>query len=84
MVLDTTTMTWHEGGGLPMNLTAPTSVSTGESVLLLGGFDGRNMVDQILQWDPDQEIWNERPERLSTPRNFAAAVVLSDEDAKCQ
>ena len=79
-------MAWHEGGDLPRSLSAATIVSSGSSAFLFGGIGGSGLgfLDEILQWDPDQEIWNERPERLSTPRNFAAAVVLSDEDAKCQ
>ena len=83
MVLDTTSLTWSLGGDLPRSTSRPGSVSTGGTVLLFGGHNETLALDQILQWNPDQETWTERPEKLSVARMFPAAVVINDDKVQC-
>ena len=67
---------------LPHYLRESEVVQYGDTFLIVGGHDGdmySDTSDEILQFNPDDETWLVREERLSSPR-AGAYVAFVDSD----
>lgn len=66
---------WESGEPLPVTLSAYALAAFEGRLYLFGGWDGSRYVDTVYEFDPGSG-WTER-QRMSQPRGFASAVVVS-------
>lgn len=91
-VFDTASGTWSEAGALPYPVAGSALVTDSESLYLLGGWDGRNMRDEIWRYPIAAamavQAGEAAPEaagswqllgHLSTPRAFLGAAMVGGE-----
>ena len=74
---------WREGGPIPGMIASLGYASSGRTVYLTGGSSPIEFYDWILEWDPDNEVWNEKEELLSLARAYMGAVFLTDDKFEC-
>lgn len=82
-ILNLETMEWRTGPDLPGSLAAAASVPYGDTFLVVGGYH-INELDQIYQFDPENEAWIERTEKLETARFYQVAVPLPELPFICE
>lgn len=78
------TAQWHDAGQLPNPLAGAALVANENTLYLLGGWDGRNMHDEIWQLTPPAAIDATMPGwtlvgRLRAPIAFFGAALVNDE-----
>lgn len=83
-VFDPESDQWHPAGQLPNPLAGAALVADENALYLLGGWDGRNMHDEIWQLTPPATIDAAMPGwtlvgRLRTPIAFFGATLVNDE-----
>ena len=91
-VFDTASGTWSEAGALPYPVAGSALVTDSESLYLLGGWDGRNMRDEIWRYPIAAAMAVQAGEavpeaagswqllgHLSTPRAFLGAAMVGGE-----
>ena len=73
---------------LPLHLSRSTTVGLGESFVLVGGYafaEGDYHYDTIFDYDPVEEVFMLRAEKLSSPRSEVSASMVSTLSfPKCQ
>ncbi len=92
LVFDTASGTWSEAGALPYPVAGAALVTDSESLYLLGGWDGRNMRDEIWRYPITAatavQEGDAAPEaagswqllgHLSSPRAFLGAAMVGGE-----
>ena len=77
---------WRRGGNdLPFWLSFAPTVQFGNTFFTVGRrgreFDGQ--LDTIVQFNPDDETWTVREERLVTPRDSHLAVIVDGRKYNC-
>ena len=82
------TDTWTIGPNLPSRREGPASVPFGDRFLLIGGTDfdapeGQKELDSIVELDPVNMVWLERPEKIKIPRGELAATWIHDDGKIC-
>ena len=86
-VLDLATLEWREAPALPSGRGYATSAqaSPEEPFYIVGGtLAGSGLAtDEVLEYEPLSGSWQVRPERLSTPRTKAAAVMVEGGIVPC-
>ncbi len=83
-IYNTETQEWREGPTLPHTIYASSSVQYDNTFLLVGGRNySYQYLDTIYQYNQTSETWILRPERLSTPKGFMAAVLAGPPVAAC-
>ena len=77
--MDLDTLTWRDGpapGDWYNNLS---SAQFGDTFVIVGG----SYSDAIYEFDPENEQWIERPQRLSSQRRDTSNVFVKDSIVNC-
>ena len=87
-IFDIATRSWRTGPKLPGALFQNVNVQAGRSFLVVGGLtriDGGSYprLDTIIEFNPDSEQWELRPERLSTVRHDMYATMVNEDIIPC-
>lgn len=53
-------------------------VVVGENVYVIGGYNGRQRLNDVWEYDLDKGYWTQKADFPGTPRNFAAAFATED------
>ena len=67
---------WRVGRDMPGGRTSQAYVSNGQSLFVLGGYDGYSALFSILEYNAAQERWRERTERLPKAISRPAAFYV--------
>ena len=84
-IYDLTEETWREAlNPLPFDLWLSSVVPFGDTFLAVGGLraDGQRD-DRILEYQPDDESWIVREERLSEPKSEMSVLFISEDKVSC-
>ena len=84
-IYDLTEETWREAlNPLPFDLWLSSVVPFGDTFLAVGGLraDGQRD-DRILEYQPDDESWMVREERLSEPKSEMSVLFISEDKVSC-
>ena len=68
---------WERGSDLPIGLSSYAMVSYEGYLYLFGGWDGKQVVDSVLQYDPDTDQWHELTP-MPTARAFHGVSVIDE------
>ena len=75
---------FRSGPFFPRGVTDASSVQFGDTFLVVGGKDANDeILDSIFEYDPENEEWIEREEKLTVARRDLAAVLVDDTVAFC-
>lgn len=82
-ILDLATLEWRVGPVLPGYIASSASIQYGDSFLLVGGEgDGNPDGKSILEFNPDDEVWIIREEKLPIP-GPSGLFLLNSAYLKC-
>ena len=82
-VLDLMTLEMKNVAGFPVKKWDGVSVPYKNTVLAVGGWNGTDQNNSILEWDPINEEWIQRPEVLKTARSDFTAFMIPDGVVTC-
>lgn len=74
--LDLDSMTWIGLPQLPIRVAYAQAVQSESSFYVVGGVSLGASLDSIFEFDVNQGIWRELPQKLSVPRHDTAAVLV--------
>ena len=81
-ILNFDTLTWRLGPSLPSAVNGGGFAPFEDSFVVAGGY-GDYFQDTIYQYDPANEVWITREEKLAHSRYFTAAAMVPDDMVEC-
>lgn len=84
-ILDLDTLTYYPGPNLPYDIYYGSSVQFGNTFLIAGGYSYSlsNDLDTIFEFDPSNELWIERTEKMQQGNYAMAAFMVPDGYIEC-
>lgn len=83
-VIDVSTMKSHRAADLAHNFQFGASVPYGDTFLVVGGGAPGRYLRTIMQYNPEGETFNLRPESLGDEANHAFVAWLGDDEVSCK